>query len=1134
MEQALLILGRAPLTHATVKAKDNEAFTPKVNKGGAGSEDTMNRRWAWPEESFMAGCIGRAASFWHDHILADGSVSEEERARMLEWITNGVDATSFMGHWKGRFSGKEYDSDLPPPFTARNHPMPEADLRGFATLEVRNLLATGAIASSAVKPTCVLPLGVVRGSKKLRLILDARYTNNWCTPNAMSFDTLRTYRQGLHQGDCMISLDFKSGYHHIPMNKESAQYFGFKWKNEYFTFNVLPFGWNVAPAIFNALSTAVAAFIRRRGIHTLVYLDDFSFCFPASWDEEQKEYWVWVTTALMYLAGYTISISKCTLTPTTSLILLGLGIDTVRQKFWVPEDKVTTLMSLIATMRETRSATVLELQRVVGKAESLSLAVPPISIFLRSSYDILSRAARSGSKEILLTDEVLEDLETLGGLKEWEALSSWTTETHVTFRMETDASGRGWGGALYLRGEKHLVGGAFTGSNAGKAIHVKELLAVQYTLEALGGLLKNCYLDLYTDNTIVEYTVLRGSAKDPEMRAYSKQLLHYQITNNVIVRVLRIPTKENITADGLSRFNFKEVAYDRNDHKLHPDLFSRLERIVGRAFTLDVCASPGNTQVERFISRFPVAAKGCIAVNVFTFDFKEELRARPEFIYANPPWPLIAPLWNHLRAGGTQGVMIVPDLPKKGWFGEVMRSAKSVTTLANKGDLSVFLQPSTNYEFSVGPVPWDVLAAEFDFSSLQVWCPACKRHTEGPTYCGGCGTALPVIIDLSRIGESRQKAYQARTLELAGKFKDTPTSALVAAKFMGFMTAIGMKNPTLTQATPSVVVSFLVAKDDTAHTAVHGSKCRHHGASELKADCAVDCSNRSAATAVNATYGTLRGIFREAGLTDYYDPSKRAGNPCNSKEVRDYVKSTQLEQMVAGVPRIKATLFDASVFYAIMGATIADRDEHIRNGMFVQAAKAAQHALLYAIMWHTGLRHADASKLLVQRIQMVGPDSDNFLGWYLHVGLTKTSKQSGKTRIIKIEDDRTAASPQACLYTLRRCLEKLSLPLHTGLLFIAINSNKGYPKLGPSATTYKAAEHYFDKVKELAEVPAGVKLHSFHGSKAAMDMKKGASTEQICETMDWTVGTLHEYLDGRPPVSMPVLADGGEEEWKTI
>jgi hypothetical protein len=129
------------------------------------------------------------------------------------------------------------------------------------------------------------------------------------------------------------------------------------------------------------------------------------------------------------------------------------------------------------------------------------------------------------------------------------------------------------------------------------------------------------------------------------MRAYSKQLLQYKLRNNVIVRVFRIPTKENVTADDLSRFDFQEeVPYDRNDHKLHPALFEGLERRCGRAFTLDVGAAPGNTQVKRFISRYPVAAKGCVAVNVSTFDFKAELLARPEFIYANPPWPLIAPL----------------------------------------------------------------------------------------------------------------------------------------------------------------------------------------------------------------------------------------------------------------------------------------------------------------------------------------------------------------------------------------------------------------------------------------------------------------------------------------------------------
>jgi hypothetical protein len=66
----------------------------------------------------------------------------------------------------------------------------------------------------------------------------------------------------------------------------------------------------------------------------------------------------------------------------------------------------------------------------------------------------------------------------------------------------------------------------------------------------------------------------------------------------------------------MSRFDFQEEAYDRNDHKLNPSLFGRMEMLCGKAFTLDVCTLPGNTQVERFISRYPVAAKGCVTVNV--------------------------------------------------------------------------------------------------------------------------------------------------------------------------------------------------------------------------------------------------------------------------------------------------------------------------------------------------------------------------------------------------------------------------------------------------------------------------------------------------------------------------------------
>lgn len=240
---------------------------------------------------------------------------------------------------------------------------------------------------------------------------------------------------------------------------------------------------------------------------------------------------------------------------------------------------------------------------------------------------------------------------------------------------------------------------------------------MKWSMEALGHLLQDCFLDLYTDNTIVESTVLKGSAKDEVMRAYSRTLLRFQLDTNVVVRVLRISTTDNKIADALSRVEYpQEEKYDRNDHMLSPAHFAKLTSWCERSFTIDACASTGNKRVHRFISRLPVSGEGCVAVNVFSYTFPLRADKSEEFVYVNPPWPIISGLWAHLRQCKATGVMVFPKTPSAVWFGDVLSSASWVRTLAKAGDKNVFLQPSRDYKSSVGPVPWDVLAARFDFS----------------------------------------------------------------------------------------------------------------------------------------------------------------------------------------------------------------------------------------------------------------------------------------------------------------------------------------------------------------------------------------------------------------------------------
>ena len=173
-------------------------------------------------------------------------------------------------------------------------------------------------------------------------------------------------------------------------------------------------------------------------------------------------------------------------------------------------------------------------------------------------------------------------------------------------------------------------------------------------------------------------------------------------------------------ADRLSR------SYDRSDHRLNPAIFELVRSWLGQDFTLDACANGSNRQVKRFYARDPdqLRVAGCLGVNVFAHDvaWQPESRVsgplRSEFVYCNPPWSLIAPLWSHFRECGAAGALIFPDMPRAPWFGPIFSESVSVRRVAWKGQGSIFFQPSLEYKEAVGPVPWDVWCAHFDFRAL--------------------------------------------------------------------------------------------------------------------------------------------------------------------------------------------------------------------------------------------------------------------------------------------------------------------------------------------------------------------------------------------------------------------------------
>jgi len=656
-----------------------------------GERSHSNLLWARDDGNFRAGCIADAAAFWAQVLLPEAGLPPATVAKAMRWVTTGVNLLEFMVPFTGKFAGKSISAATPPPFWERNKPFTSPAHAQFAGEEVAALVARGVLSKVSARPRVVMPLSVAANGEKLRLVYDARYLNLFTPSPTMRYESLRHFQRGIGRDDFMFSMDHKSGYHHIPMAAESQTLLGVQWGEEFYVWKALPFGWAPACYVYNTLSTALAAHLRRLGLHVVVYLDDFGFAMPAL-DATAPAHWVWVTMAAMYMAGYVVSLQKSRLRPATEIQLLGFIVDSALQQFRVPDRKLADIIRRLQALRagedvdgkrrDRSRAPLREIQSIAGKLQALLLAVPGISIFLRSSFKAVALAELHGASHVSVTPDMLHDFKDLLCLKDWTPLSRWRTEEHLSVRMDTDASGHGWGGCLWTPTGAHTARGLFTGTGRADPIHLKEAWAVIYTLREVGNQVRDCVLDLYTDNEIVRFTLMRGAGDYEVMRKIAKELFLWQLEHNVQVRVHRVTTEDNLVADTLSRTGDVTPTHFAQ-YRLHPDKFALLRSWMLTPFTLDLCASADTTLLPRFVAPDGDGREGCVATNAFTCNLQPEAG---EFVYCYPPWAIISPLLRHLRLAGCRGVMLIPADPSKQWYGSAIRG-QLPGVLARKGDM---------------------------------------------------------------------------------------------------------------------------------------------------------------------------------------------------------------------------------------------------------------------------------------------------------------------------------------------------------------------------------------------------------------------------------------------------------------
>jgi integrase len=356
------------------------------------------------------------------------------------------------------------------------------------------------------------------------------------------------------------------------------------------------------------------------------------------------------------------------------------------------------------------------------------------------------------------------------------------------------------------------------------------------------------------------------------------------------------------------------------------------------------------------------------------------------------------------------------------------------------------------------------------------------------------------------------EAFEERWVELQALASSTQAQAgRVVRELLAFMVSIGASQ-NMFEVTPYDIVCFFMEKDAKGQTVVHDPTCPYVRSQATKATRQCSCKLRLNKSTLDAQIGLLRGAFRDLGASGPWCNRQHVGNPCDSQEVRLYLKLSSKEQLRGGVAPKQAPLFDKSVFEVLMTAALGAWSKCRRKENHIESALAARDALFYSIMWSTGLRAADALRLLKQDIEFAElSDGPTTHCWYMHTSGSKTEGVPGASRLFQLFDDGSSTVPMAAWSAYTSALNRIGIVPLNGPLFRDISSEGEWLNVA----TYKTMAARFKSYTAKLGLPPSMTLHGFHGSHAAEREAEGVPRPEICREMSWQESTRAHYVDGR-------------------
>jgi hypothetical protein len=440
-------------------------------------------------------------------------IYDQLRAKLGYW--RAIGASDSVISWLGYGVPMKFVKE-PKYLVFKNHKM-DAAQEAYMDTDMAKHRATGCFVQAPPKSVKICnPILVICQGCKNRRCDDCRYGNAlMANPHFKAASLERDVPIITEEGDEAIAEDLEKAFYKIPLAKSAQPYVAFKWMNVFFFSMVMLFGMCQAPFKFTTICKPISRWFGALRIASMYYIDDWY------WPSKPLD----VDGLLAYvrklftLLGWTFAKKS---QRGTRIHLLGFILDLTQRKFIVPHEKNIALSAMLKEFQLSAKAgaTVLvaPLQSAMGKALSMTLAIPGIKVWCRSLY---SQVTVQGHGSMFLSPNSMEELEMIILLLEFTDGSPFMSPGH-SCEIWVDSGEVGWG-AHY---EGVEVSGQFEAQWIGSSSTARELRGLCHSLETLGPQMVGKVVRLNMDSMCSVRNILKGGGPVPLLCALTKQLWH--------------------------------------------------------------------------------------------------------------------------------------------------------------------------------------------------------------------------------------------------------------------------------------------------------------------------------------------------------------------------------------------------------------------------------------------------------------------------------------------------------------------------------------------------------------------------------------------------------------------------------